>query len=198
MPLPSRTWLTALAWAHQLPELLASVSPEEAHRMASQLIASVHVAATQKSFEDVAATQLARCELPLTLSYQFPDVEDFQQLLKVTRRRLEESMTSLCDGEGMFHAQNLPWMPAAVASWTRCLLLMDKAGWRISEDARTEYEMERPQCVADVAPDGRFPFAWASATALRIEEFLDAAVAVADDPEDRALSRTGSPWKTNR
>ena len=91
--------------------------------------------------ESIVRQQLLAGELPLALSYMFPELQPMRSLRQPARQALSEGLIALTDGEGLLHARVLTVAGPLWACWTRCRSLGDalhRGAW--SRDAETQYQ----------------------------------------------------------
>ncbi len=181
--------LGCLATSHALPLAPRSLPPDLWQRSLTRLM-DIALAATTKRFHDPWSAQLHICELPITLAYLFPELAPCRELLRPAARRLADSLTELCDGQGMLQAEDLPWMPLLASCWTRCVAMLEAAGGRVSKDARLEYEWVVRHVLRMIRGDGRLPFQTNDdKPPTGLSSMLRHAVTLVDDAEDRALAK---------
>ncbi len=146
---PAATATEALQWvalAYALPDL-ADTLPAESWW---QLVEVLHdaVIATQQhrvdahsDAQEILRQQFMAGELPLALSYLFPEINSLRALGKRAHDGLSESLLELTDGQGMPQARMLPELAALFACWTRCRWIGEHSKrdcW--SEDADLQYQ----------------------------------------------------------
>lgn len=122
-PKPGPTALFAiecLAWAHAMPRLAQLLPAAPWCQLLDQLVGISRDAAGICVTDNPLAQQLLYGELPLTLAYLFPGVEQCDALAEPSRRALADGILELLDGEGMIHCRFRSVMRPLLASWTRC------------------------------------------------------------------------------
>ena len=105
-----------------------------------------------------AVHQLLAIEIPLTIAFQFPEIEDHRQLVTQCCRKLEESLEDKLDHDGWPHARYLDQYGVMAASWIRCGLLFKKIGVKLESDFESQLEWIVRQLVRVTGPDGRLIF----------------------------------------
>ncbi|MCA9151127.1 MAG: hypothetical protein KDA92_17570 [Planctomycetales bacterium] len=187
--LTTETMVEMLAWGHSLPRLASRCLPEVWSALLGTLLNTaadaINAPGGEVKLDQLWSSQLLACELPLTLAYQFPKMEVCEQLLRPARRRLEESLIGLLDGEGVLHGRYAEAWRGLLACWTRCMYLDRKlTGDRISKDARLQFEWMVRQSIRWCRGDGTLVLTNDTTT---IFEMLETAVAVGGDRVDRDL-----------
>ncbi len=182
--------LETLAACHALPQLAGSLAPKAWHDLLDFCIHMARDAAVGGPAENPWVAQLTICELPLTLAYLLPEIDDCVELALPASERLSHSITELLDGQGLITANQLEWLPVLAACWTRCLLILSALkGLKASKDARLEFEW----CIRNVlrltSESGRFPFTKEQDRCPRkgMIEMINTAVKLTGDAEDKAL-----------
>ena len=133
--------LECLAWAHGLPLLVGKLSEGLWTELAETLVRISSEASNGAFPREPIVGQLIAGELPLTLSYLFPELPRCVELNAVAREVIAEGIDEILDGEGQPHARHLPQLRLILACWTRCLYLdrMLKKQ-RIEKPARLQFE----------------------------------------------------------
>jgi hypothetical protein len=146
--------LECLAWCHALPRIAPVLAHELWCQLAQQLAETVELA-TGLNLQDSPTThQLLAGELPLALSYQFPEIKTFHREQSAARA-LSFGVCELLDGEGLPHARHLNEMRSLLACWTRCSMMGSATGRDcFDEDARNQYEWLVRQALRLCRPDG--------------------------------------------
>ncbi|HEY4233371.1 MAG TPA: hypothetical protein VGM76_08085 [Lacipirellulaceae bacterium] len=193
--------LQALAIAYALPKLASKLSPHvwwdlaealcDLAREAQQLCADPH-----GDVQEVLRQQLLAGELPLALTYLFPELQPTRDLQPLARQLLSESLATLLDGKGGPHARLLPVLGPLIACWTRARWLgkrLKRGSW--STEAEAQYQWLIRSALRLAAPDGRF---LATNTRATRDEFgfwpmLARAIDLAGDKADCAAAATLSP-----
>ena len=147
--------LECLAVAHALPRLAACTSPE----LWWELLAHLTHAATEPRGVTLSAdpltVQLIRGELPLTLSYLFPEIRPCRDLKTPAHQELSAGLVELLDGEGMPRCDYLHLLRPLLACWTRCRAIGEqtkKNCW--NTDADDEYQWLITQALRLSRADG--------------------------------------------
>lgn len=142
--LPIALQLVALAYA--LPKLSKHTSAEHWWQLVEKLHdlageAQQHRVDWPAEPRDVVRQQLLAGELPLALSYLFPEVRALRSLGKAARSALTEGLIELTDGQGLPHARLLPVLGPLFGCWTRVRWLgarLKNGSW--SANAELQYE----------------------------------------------------------
>jgi hypothetical protein len=157
--------LQLLALVYALPQL-ANDLPAETWWL---LIERLHTTATQAHAqrvdglafpEAVLINQLLAGELPLALSYVFPEVRALHVLREDARTVLSEALIEFTDGQGLPQARLLPVLGPLFACWTRCRWIgkqISRGPW--SREAELQYQWLVRHAIRLARADGRFLFA---------------------------------------
>ena len=109
---------------------------------------------------DVVRNQILAGELPLALSYLFPEVRALHELRDEARSVLTEAITELTDGQGLPHARLLPVLGPLLACWTRSRLLGKRLkGGAWSAKAERQYEWMVRHTIRLAADNHQFALA---------------------------------------
>jgi hypothetical protein len=107
--------------------------------------------------EVVLRQQLLAGELPLALSYLFPEVRVTHDLRTEARKALSEAICEVTDGKGLPDARLLPVLGPLFATWTRSRWLgaqMKHDPW--SREAELQYQWLVRHAIRLADKDGRF------------------------------------------
>jgi hypothetical protein len=138
--------LQLVSLAYALPQLAAELPTDTWWFLIERLQSIASQARTQRVDWnadpcDVVRNQLLAGELPLALSYLFPEVRALHELRDEARSVLTEAITELTDGQGLPHARLLPVLGPLFACWTRSRLLGKRLkGGAWSAKAERQYE----------------------------------------------------------
>ncbi|HEX3870687.1 MAG TPA: hypothetical protein VHV77_09635 [Pirellulales bacterium] len=122
----------AVALARELPRLAKHLSARLWWSTLDWLLQARLWAQDQRWDSEILAGQLLLTELPLTLAYLMPELDNCRALVPGAIEHLRASMQELLDGQGLVHASHLNSFPSLVACWSRCRRLcasMDRAKW---------------------------------------------------------------------
>ncbi len=126
----SAPWaLETLAWAQALPRLAAGLPAPPWWRLVHRLLALVRQGARTDTCSEPLVNQILAGELPLTLMYQFPELQSCQQLHKPAREALSRGLAEILDGEGLPQGAYLGILRPLWACWTRCRAIGGRATW---------------------------------------------------------------------
>ena len=154
--------LRTVELAYKLPSL-ASELPGDAWW---QLMEQLHETAASALAERIEwpgdprqalRSQLLAGELPLALSYLFPEIRSLRELRTNAHTALSESLEALTDGRGLPHARLLPVFAPLFACWTRVRWLgarMKPGCW--SSEAEYQYRWLVQQALRLVDANGQF------------------------------------------
>jgi hypothetical protein len=192
--LPLALQIVALAYA--LPELARDLPAqkwwqivERLHELASE--AQQHRVDWPADPHDVLRQQLLAGELPLALSYLFPEVRALEELGKPARAALSEGLIELTDGEGLPHARLLGVLAPLFACWTRCRWLgrqLKKGSW--SRDAEHQYEWFVRNAIRLADTGGRYLLTPLDESHGWSKELLATAMELSGDRGDVAAAAT--------
>ncbi len=187
--------LEALAWCHALPQLARYLPPNlwwQMHDCLSDLVGDAGAVAPQ---EDPLIHQMAAGELPLALSYLFPEIRPCRKLAKEARRALSAGPIDLVDGEGLPHAEHLGLLRPLLACWTRCRAIGDelsKGCW--SNTAQARYELLIRSALRLTRFDGTHVFSRGSAGPW-CEDLFHEALRFSDDPHGDQIAVRALPGR---
>jgi hypothetical protein len=154
-----------VALAYALPGLASEIPGEVWWKLAEQL----HKLATDAEQQgvdwpadpyDILRQQLVAGELPLVLSYSFPELRAFRALRESARSALSDGLLELTDGHGLPHGRLLPVLGALFALWTRTRWLgewLKRGCW--SSAAELQYEWLVRNALRLVDGNGNFMLA---------------------------------------
>ncbi|HEY2894442.1 MAG TPA: hypothetical protein VGJ16_09530, partial [Pirellulales bacterium] len=130
--------IECVAWASALPLLTKHLSPQAWWPLLNRLTEVASDPSLERA--ETIAAQVLRAELPLTLSYSFPEITACRELADPARERLDLDLEQMLDGEGLLHCRYLQLLGPLFACWTRCLLLAEHVpGAEWSTQTRRQY-----------------------------------------------------------
>jgi len=186
--------LQAVAAAYALPQLSSKLPPESWWRLAESLRAvaidaSAHRVDWHADPCEILRNQLLGGELPLALSYLFPELYSYRELRSSARDVLTEALVELTDGKGLPHARLLPVLGPLFATWTRSRWLgsrMKQGCW--SRAADTQYRWLVRQALRLTDGQGRLMLLENEpADTLDLSPLFAMAFALVDDQTDFAI-----------
>jgi len=191
--LPAALQLVALAYA--LPKLSEHTSAEHWWQLVDGLYdlageAQQHRVDWPAEPRDVVRQQLLAGELPLALSYLFPEVRALRSLGKMARSVLTEGLIELTDGQGLPHARLLPVLGPLFACWTRSRWLgarLKSGSWSSKAELQYEWLVRHTLRLVDqdnrflLTPHGKSSPAWSN-------DMLATSLALAGDGRDCAAA----------
>lgn len=139
--------------------------------------------------EQAFAQQALAGELPLALSYLFPEIGPLHALRSAARERLTEGLLELTNGEGLLHGRHSGWFPLFAAAWTRCRLIgaeLKKNAW--SGEAETQFRWLVRQWLRWLASDGTTLLADSPFSAATPPEMAACLLRLAGDRSDAAAA----------
>jgi hypothetical protein len=157
--------LQLVALAYLMPQLARELPAETWWLLIERLHTTVTQVHAQKidwhaDPEAVIINQLLAGELPLALSYLFPEVRALRALRDDARAVLSEALIELTDGQGLPHARILPVLGPLFACWTRCRWIgkqLRRGPW--SREAELQYQWLVRHSIRLARADERFLFA---------------------------------------
>jgi hypothetical protein len=157
--------LEVVAAAYALPDLARQLTASAWWSLAETLHAlatdaqQIRVDALNDA-DSIVRQQLLAGELPLVLSYLFPELQPMRSLRDAARQSLSEGLIAATDGEGLLHARLLKVAGPLWACWTRCRKLGEKSHRGVwTGDAETQYRWLVRRMIRILDADGRVQFA---------------------------------------
>jgi len=114
--------LIAVAASHSLRTIAGNGPLMEWNGLVTRLLELSKVAEANVGLSP-AAYQILAIEMPLTIAFQLPKVENHQQLAARCADRLQVSIEDMLDHDGWPHARYLDEFGVLASSWVRCGLL---------------------------------------------------------------------------
>lgn len=195
--------LQAVAAAYALPQLSSKLPPESWWRLAESLRAvaieaSAHRVDWPTDPGDVLRNQLLGGELPLALSYLFPELYSYRELRSAARDVLTDALVELTDGKGLPHASLLPVLGPLFATWTRSRWLgsrIKQGCW--SSAADTQYKWLVRQSIRLTDGQGGLMLSENSpADTLDLSPLFAMALSLVDDKTGFAIGAERLPSKS--
>ncbi len=181
--------LQCLAWSHVLPALAEPESPEPWQQLFDHLIAVSREAVAIRLEEAPLSQQLLAGELPLTLGYQFPEIDECQDLADESWATLSNALIELLDGNGLPHGKYISSLRPLMACWTRCGWLgraMKTKG--LTVESRAQYDLLVRQAMRLTRHDGGQVFSAESEQKWN-KHFINAALELVGDTTDDMIAR---------
>ena len=185
--------LECLAIAHALPRLASRISPELWWELLAHLTQAEAGASQLSLTKEPLTTEWLAGELPLTLSYLFPELRPCRDLRSGAHAALSKGLIDLLDGEGMPEASNLDLLRPLLACWTRCQAIGEhtkKNCW--NGDADEQYQWLVTQALRLSRADGSQMFSSGSAGAW-CADLMRAALELGGDEADHAAGAEALP-----
>lgn len=187
--------IQAVAAAYALPEMTKELSAgawwslaETLHRLALD-VQQLRVDATQAP-ENVLRQQLLAGELPLVLSYLFPELQPMRSLRPSARQALSEGIVAVTDGEGLPHARLFGMIGPLWACWTRCEAIgqrLHRGAW--TRDAENQYLWLLRRMIRLLDADGQLPLVDEPTDEVpSLQPIVASALALVGDKGDAAAS----------
>jgi hypothetical protein len=126
----------SVAWAQALSRVANRLGETTWWRLLIALVTDASTAAWRA--DEPLASLISTGELPLTLSYAFPELAGCHALGEPARQVLTAAANEVWDGAGIVRSCNLPWLRPLVACWTRCRAVGEELadGWCDRQVAR--------------------------------------------------------------
>jgi hypothetical protein len=188
--------LEAVALAYAMPELASRLPSHAWWSLAESLhdlarVAPPHAFETRAEPRELIEQQLLAGELPLALSYEFPELAPLAALGKPARQALSDAVLAMTDRRGEPHARLLPVLGPLFACWTRTRWLgerLKRGCWSRAAEMQYRWLVRRAVRLAD----GRKRFlcddASADTPARDVRTLLATAIELAGDDADRAVA----------
>ena len=144
--------------------------------------------------------QILAIEVPLTIAFQVPEIEDHRQLAVRCCHKLEDSLEDKLDHDGWPHARYLDEFGLLAASWVRCGLLLRKMGIELESELESRLEWVVRQLIRMTGPEDRLLFSagderpWADGLASCLKKLTSDA----DDEKLLKLRRTNAKPDKNK
>jgi hypothetical protein len=174
--------IECLAWCHALPKLSHVLPAAPWCELLDRLAEITREAAAIEVTEHPLEHQLLSGELPLTLSYLFPELSACRELFRPAKRQLSRGIVELLDGEGLPRARQIPLVCALLACWTRSgCLARDRGESAFDSAGRNQYVWLVRQTLRLMRDDGSTLFTEPARYAASAP-LLDTALRLANDP----------------
>jgi len=147
--------LESIGWCHALPDLAPLLSAEAWWRLLNQLISAAQDAESLPAEFDPLTGQLVGGELPLTLSYLFPELAACRALTDGAHAELSRGLADILDGEGLPNSQHWDIYRPLLACWTRARAIGSRRPegcWDQNADEQYRWLVEHALRVS--RPDG--------------------------------------------
>lgn len=187
--------LECLAWLYRLPQL-ASELPTAPWCQTFDFLLHLAEEATAGSQEQELLLQQLLCgELPLTLAYQFPEIEACTRLGEAARSTLAEGLLENVDGDGLIHHRHLTSVRPLLACWTRCgFLARTRHKHCFKGNANLHYDWFVRRALQLTRHDGSAVFAKESSK-RSCDALFDAALMLAGNADDRTIANHVLPGR---
>ncbi|MFI4874783.1 MAG: hypothetical protein ACIALR_05580 [Blastopirellula sp. JB062] len=191
--------LEMIAWTHALPRLTGRVDQAAWWSLLTYLQQAAQEALAA-NFDDHLPEQFLAGELPLTLAYQFPEIQACADLAKPAAAVISDGIDNLLDGEGMPKAENLSSLRALLGCWTRSFALgKEIKGAKFHKDAESQYSWAVRQSIRTTRSDGSQMFGGGVSNRYS-KHLFQTALQLAGDEEDARIADfalPGRPTKEN-
>jgi hypothetical protein len=184
--------IIALAAAHSLRAIAGKCEFANWYRCVEQLLDLAQIVESNVDIDPV-VYQLIAVELPMTIAFQTPSMDEGQQLAQRTCRKLEVSATEMLDHDGWPHGSYLSSFGPLVASWARTVALSNDLDLEIKSDVAAQLEWTVRQTLRLSRPDGTLMFSESGAVS---RPFLKTLLRMSSDAADDRLVKRRFPKKT--
>src|SRR4051794_6677390 len=196
--------LQSVALAYALPKLVDELPAE----IWWQLLDRLQGMATQAQAaridwpgdpREIVRQQLLAGELPLALSYLFPELQSVRSLRADARTAFSEALIELTDGQGLPDARLLPVLGPLFASWTRSRWIgsrMKLGAW--PRDAETEYRWLVRHAIRLADKSRRFVLTSDDTDNAWNKTLFRRALKLIADPGDLAAAKCALPRRVTR
>jgi len=187
-PVCSAFGLECLAWSYVLPHLAASLPAAPWCEVFDYLMGLPSQVEGADVVDKPLEQQLIGGELPLVLSYLFPEVKSCRKLGRVAKETLSHGVHELLDGNGLPAARHLALLRPLLACWTRCGYLSGAAGVGcFDKQAHLQYEWLVRRALQLTRQDGT-QILCNDDPEKGTDELFDAALMLIGDKEDEAIA----------
>ncbi len=133
--------IECLAWAHAMPQFSQQLPAAAWCQLLDHLVTVCRDAAGIVVTDQPLAQQLLYGELPLTLAYLFPELQQCTALAEPARNALSDGILEVLDGEGLINVRFHAAMRPLLGCWTRCgMLARSMREPCFSEPAEDQYQ----------------------------------------------------------
>ena len=147
--------MECLACCHALPRLASSLEPQNWWSLLDRLVSVTEDAAVLPVEEFPLTNQILTGELPLTVTYLFPEIQADGLQSAMAGAALSGGIVDLLDGAGLPNSRHLPLMRPLLACWTRSRVLAKQLRGRIfTKEAKLQYEWLVRQSLNFTRHDG--------------------------------------------
>jgi hypothetical protein len=186
--------LQLLAVAYSLPKLSERLSADSWWQLIEQFYelgsdAEQHRVGWPADPDDVLRQQLLAGELPLALSYLFPEIRALRSLRDGARSAFSEALVELTDGEGLPHSRLLPVLGPLIGCWTRARWLganLRRGAW--SPEAEVQYQWLVRRAIRLADRENRFLLTPRGALSVWSKSLFKAALELAGEEADHAAA----------
>jgi hypothetical protein len=177
-----------LAWSQALAACAQCLDADRWRELLDALIQVARDAAAIQLDADPLVQQMLSAELPLTLSYQFPEIRSCRELSASARSSISYAAAELLDDRGLPHARHLRFMRPLLACWTRCGLLARETKFScFDETAQTQLEWLLRQSLRLTTHDGNQPLIGGQPVTWD-KSFVEAALELSRNPDDAVIA----------
>jgi len=149
--------LTALGACHSLRAMAGNCQFEDWNGLVTRLLELAQAAESEVNLAPP-IYQLLAVEVPLTIAFQVPEIEDHRQLGFRASKKLAASISDMLDHDGWPRGTYLGQYGLLAASWVRCGLMIRKLELKVSGDVASQLEWIVRQAIRLLRSDGSLTF----------------------------------------
>lgn len=190
--------LRVLAACHALRAIAGNCEFEDWAALVSRIIQISKVAKSNVQLEPYVYQWLA-IEVPLTVAFQIPEIEDFQQMGEQSCQKLATAISDMLDTDGWPSARYLSEFGPLAASWVRSTAIASKIGVDLIYESASQLEWMVRQVLRMLRPDGTLVFSDRQSVPIS-DMMLNALFKLTHDPADKPLKKlfvSGSTTQVN-
>lgn len=182
--------LIFLAAAHSIRAIAGKCEYDDWHLLVSRLLEIAQATESDWSRAPDVWQQLS-IELPLTMAFQIPEMEDHQDLANRMAQRMATRISEMLDHDGWPNASYLPIFGPLVASWVRCHVIISELELDQGQESASQLEWLVRQLFRMLRPDGTLLFS-ANGSNPVTRPFLQRLLELSGDPDDKRLMKYAS------
>ncbi len=179
--------LAILAACHAIRALAGNCELDDWTKLVARILQIAKVAESNVQLNPAVYQWLA-IEVPLTIAFQIPEIEDYQQMGEQSCQKLALAVSEMLDTDGWPSAKYLSEFGPLAASWVRSTVIATKIGVDLMFESASQMEWMVRQVMRMVRPDGTLVFS-ACGSAPISDVFLDLLFQLTHDPTDKPLKR---------
>lgn len=185
--LSSSDGLRILAACHTIRTIAGHCEFEDWSELISRIFQASKVASSSEQMEPVTFQWLA-VEVPLTIAFQIPEMEDYRQLASIACQHMATAVSEMLDSDGWPNARYLNKFGPIAASWIRSILIARKLEIETADEFASQLEWMVPQLLKLQRPDRSLMFSHPNSAPLT-SAFIDALFQLSYDKTDQNLKQ---------